>query len=179
MSVRPLLIRPLEARDETTVRGWLAVFLRQHQDWWAAGYGLTGYGQLPLAALPELVERDWQELEQAAASVHSLVALLEPGGLEPGGQAAGIVRAGVRADRTMGFQIGVLQWIYVAPEVRGQGGADKLMRCALAWMDTRNVAGREVFVTALNPAAVALYRRHGFEVADYRMLARAVPPTEF
>ncbi|MGY2893641.1 GNAT family N-acetyltransferase [Deinococcus sp. UYEF24] len=173
MSIRPPIIRPLDSRDETTVRGWLAVFLRQHQDWWAAGYGLAGYGQPPLAALPELVERDWQELEQAAASAHSLVAVLELGG-----EAVGIVRAGVRADRTMGFQIGVLQWIYVAPEARGQGGADELMRHALAWMDTRNVAGREVFVTALNPAAVALYRRHCFEVADYRMLARAVPPTE-
>ena len=42
-------------------------------------------------------------------------------------------------------------------------------------MDAQNVSGREVFVTALNPAAVALYRRYGFEVADYRMLARAGP----
>ena len=161
-------VRPLHANDEATVRGWLAVFLRQHQDWWAAGYG-----QLPQAALPELVERDWQELEQAAASPSSLV-----GVLEVGGQAAGIVQAGVRADRTMGFQIGVLQWIYVAPERRGQGLADQLMRHALAWMDTRNVSGHEVFVTALNPAAVALYRRHGFEVADHRMLAplRSVKP---
>ena len=170
MSGRPSITRPLEPRDEATVRGWLAVFLRQHQDWWAAGYG-----QLPQAALPELVERDWQELEQAAASPHSLVAVFEAGGLEVGGQAAGIVRAGIRADRTMGVQIGVLQWIYLAPEVRGQGGADDLMRHALAWMDTRNVSGREVFVTALNPAAVALYRRHGFEVADHRMLAPLRP----
>ena len=130
--------------------------------------------------MPELVERDWQELEQAAASPRSLVAVLEVGGLEMGGpevgsQMAGIVRAGLRADRTMGFQIGVLQWIYLAPEARGRGGADELMRHALAWMDARNVSGREVFVTVLNPAAVALYRRHGFEVADYRMLARAGP----
>ncbi|WP_407538417.1 GNAT family N-acetyltransferase [Deinococcus radiomollis] len=158
-------VRPLHANDEATVRGWLEVFLRQHQDWWAAGYGLP-----PAAFLPELVERDWQELEQAAASPSSLV-----GVLEVGGQAAGIVQAGVRADRTMGFQIGVLQWIYVVPERRGQGLADQLMRHALAWMDTRNVSGHEVFVTALNPAAVALYRRHGFEVADHRMLAPLRP----
>lgn len=168
MNIRPPITRALEPRDEATVRGWLAVFLRQHQDWWAAGYG-----QPPLVALPELVERDWQELEQAAASPHSLVAVLEVGG-----QAAGIVRAGIRADRTMGFQIGVLQWIYVVPELRGQGGADALMRHALAWMDTQNVSGREVFVTALNPAAVALYRRHGFEVADHRMLAPVTQPVK-
>ena len=163
-------VRPLHANDEATVRGWLEVFLRQHQDWWAAGYD-----RQPLAALPELVERDWQELEQAAASPQSLVAVLEVGGLEVGGQVAGIVQAGVRADRTMGFQIGVLQWIYVAPERRDQGLADQLMCHALAWMDTRNVSGREVFVTALNPAAVVLYRRHGFEVADHRMLAPLRP----
>ncbi|WP_407570200.1 GNAT family N-acetyltransferase [Deinococcus altitudinis] len=160
--------RQLEPRDEATVRGWLTVFLRQHQDWWAAGYDRS-----PAATLPELVERDWQELVQAAASPQRLVAVLDVGG-----QAAGIVQAGVRADRSMGFQIGVLQWIYVAPEARGQGLADRLMRHALDWMDAQGVSGREVFVTALNPAAVRLYERHGFGVADYRMLARAVPPTE-
>lgn len=154
-------IRPLEASDELPVRQWLAGYLAEHQRWWA-----QSYGRAPTADVNELVERDWHELEQASQAVKSLVAVLEQGG-----QAAGIVRAGQRADRFQGFQIGVLQWIYVAPGHRGQGLADALMTRALAWMDAQGVSGREVFVTALNPAAVALYRRHGFEVADYRMLA--------
>ncbi len=153
-------IRPLQAGDESQVRLWLAAYLAEHQRWWA-----QGYGRAPTADLTELVERDWQELQQASHSEKHLVAVLE---LE--NQAVGIVQAGQRADRFQGFVIGVLQWIYVAPEHRGQGVADELMRRALAWMDTQQVSGREVFVTALNPAAVALYRRHGFEVADYRML---------
>ncbi len=163
-----MTLRPLKAADEARVRGWLAAFHQQHQEWWAAGYG-----QRPLADAAGLVEREWQELDLAAGSPHSLVAVIEADG-----RAAGIVQAGVRADRTMGFQIGVLQWIYLEPAARSQGLADRLMRHALAWMDQQGVYGREVFVTALNPAAVRLYRRHGFEVADHRMLAPAPPILE-
>lgn len=156
-------IRGLEARDEAQVRVWLEAHLRQHQAWWAAGYGREAD-----ASMSELVEREWHDLEEAARSAQRLVAVLEQDG-----QAAGVVLAGVRADRTVGLKLGVLQWIFVAPESRGRGHADTLMAHALAWMDAQGVGGREVFVTALNPAAVALYRRHGFEVADYRMLGRA------
>jgi len=163
-------IRPLQADDEGRVRQWLAAYLADHQRWWA-----QGYGREPSADLTELAQRDWHELEQASRSDRHLVAVLELEGSDGRGQAAGIVRAGQRADHFQGFVIGVLQWIYVAPQGRGQGLADTLMAHALAWMDAQNVSGREVFVTALNPAAVALYRRHGFEVADYRMLARAGP----
>jgi ribosomal protein S18 acetylase RimI-like enzyme len=159
-------LRPLRADDEATVRVWLAAFLAQHQSWWAGGYG-----RAPVAELNELVEREWQEVQVAAGSGRSLVAVLEEGG-----RPLGTVQAGVRADRTLGFQIGVLQWIYLDPEARGRGLADDLMRRALAWMDAQGVSGREVFVTALNPAAARLYRRHGFEVADYRMLAPAPGP---
>ena len=159
-------IRPLQADDEPQVRQWLVAYLADHQRWWA-----QGYGRKATADLTELARSDWHELEQASHSDRHLVAVLERGG-----QAAGIVQAGQRADRFQGFQIGVLQWICVDPARRGQGVADELMRHALAWMDAQEVCGREVFVTALNPAAVALYRRHGFEVADYRMLAAGAGP---
>ena len=164
-----MTLRPLLLSDEATVRGWLAVFLAQHQAWWS-----EGYGRAPQVNSAELVEREWQELQAAAASERRLVAVLEGPG--PGGSGPiplGIVQAGVRADRTLGFQIGVLQWIYLDPEARGRRLADELMRRALAWMDAQGVSGREVFVTVSNPAAVRLYRRHGFEVADHRMLAAA------
>jgi ribosomal protein S18 acetylase RimI-like enzyme len=190
-------IRPLQAEDEPIIRAWLKVFLIQHLHWWGEGYGHESVSDLSL-----LVERDWQELKQASQSHKHLVGVLEmpgkevpgkevPGKEVPGkdgaGQAVGIVRVGLREDRSLGFQIGVLQWIYVDPAQRGRGLgghglrahglgghglADQLMVHALSWMDAQQVSGREVFVTALNPAAVALYRRHGFEVADYRMLAR-------
>ncbi len=158
-------LRSLEPRDEARVRGWLEAHLSQHQAWWAAAYGREA-----AAPMSELLEREWHDLQEASQSPQRLVAVAEQNG-----QATGIVLAGVRADRTMGLQIGVLQWIFVAPEGRGQGNADALMTHALAWMDARDVKGREVFVTALNAAAVSLYRRHGFEVADYRMLARVNP----
>jgi ribosomal protein S18 acetylase RimI-like enzyme len=84
----------------------------------------------------------------------------------------GIVSARKQPDRFMGFEVGILSWIYVDPLARGRGIADALMEATGAWMNEQGVEGRQVYVTIGNEAAVSLYRRHGYKAADYRMLAR-------
>ena len=156
-----LRLRSLLPSDRPAVAGWLAVYLAEHQAWWT-----RAYGQAPTSELSALVARDWQELEEAASDTGRLVAVAELDGAP-----LGIVQARTRPDRYMGFRVGVLDWIYVDAAARGRGVSGQLMTHALAWMDAQDVQGREVFVTAENTAAVALYRRHGFAVVDFRMLA--------
>ena len=143
------------------MEAWLAAYLAEHQAWWT-----RAYGQAPVSTVSELVARDWHDLESAASDAERLVAVAEQGGAP-----LGIVQAKTRVDRYMGFRVGVLDWIYVDAAARGRGVSGRLMAHALAWMDTQEVRGREVFVTAENASAVALYRRHGFTVVDFRLLA--------
>ncbi|GGQ93505.1 GNAT family N-acetyltransferase [Deinococcus ruber] len=154
-------LRALQSSDRPAVEAWLSAYLTDHLTWWT-----HAYGQAPVSDVAALVARDWQELSEAAAGGERLVVVAEQDG-----ELLGIVRAGTRTDRYMGFRIGVLEWIYVGAAARGRGVSGHLMTHALAWMDTQDVQGREVFVTAENGAAVALYRRYGFRTVDFRMLA--------
>ncbi|ULH16093.1 GNAT family N-acetyltransferase [Deinococcus sp. KNUC1210] len=153
-------LRSLQPSDRSAVEAWLSAYLTDHLDWWT-----RAYGQAPVSDVSALVARDWQEVSEAAGAGR-LVAIAELDAVP-----VGIVRAATRTDRSMGFRIGVLEWIYVAAAARGQGVSSVLMTHALAWMETQDVRGFEVFVTAENGAAVALYQRHGFRTVDFRMLA--------
>ena len=153
--------RPLLSSDRAAVEAWLGAYLAEHQAWWT-----RASGQAPVSELSALVARDWHDLEDAASDSARLVAVAELDGVP-----LGIVQAKTRVDRYMGFRVGVLDWICVDTAARGRGVSGALMSHALAWMDAQDVRGREVFVTAENAAAVALYRRHGFTVVDFRMLA--------
>lgn len=153
-------LRPLKENDRATVTAFLTSYLQQHLDWWSAAYQTTP--QLPLS---ELVERDWQELLAASDNPRAWVRVLELNGA-----VQGIVFAELQTERYMGVLVGSLSWIYVAETVRGKGAAKTLMAAVQQWFEAHDVAGTQVFVTAENAAAVALYQRFGYQLIDYRML---------
>ncbi len=47
------------------------------------------------------------------------------------------------------------------------------MSAALKWMGSRGCVGSEVYVSANNRAAVALYEKLGYQVSDMRLLRPA------
>lgn len=153
-----LPVRGLREADAPVVQAWLRTYLAEHLSWWQAAYG-----SLPASDLAELVGRDWQELIGADPDRQWVRVAGEH-------RAQGIVFAEKRRDRYMGFEVGVLSWIYVDETARGQGVSTALMTAAGDWMTAQGVRGREVFVTAQNTAAVRLYERHGYRVVDHRML---------
>ena len=156
------LLRRPEAGDEQVVGSWLRDYLVDHLNWWH-----EAYGRAPERSLSELVAEDWQALLEDGASDDAFVrVLVDPGPL-------GVVRARKQRDRYMGFDVGVLSWIFVDPSARGSGASGVLMEAADEWMATQGVGGRMVYVTASNGAAVDLYGRFGYRVIDYRMLAPA------
>ena len=155
-----LPVRAMREEDAPTVQAWLQTYLADHLAWWT-----RAYGRPPASELSGLVRRDWQELIGADPTRQWVRVAGEP-------RAQGIVFAEKRLDRYMGFEVGVLSWIYVDADARGQGVSSALMTAAGAWMTAQGVGGREVFVTAQNAAAVRLYERHGYQVVDHRMLGR-------
>jgi ribosomal protein S18 acetylase RimI-like enzyme len=157
-------------QDEADVHVWLRAYLREHLRWWSGSTGPLWSDEAIDAHLAshDLVSRDWQEILKASTSARCFVQVLR--GVE-GGAPVGLVWAELGRDRVLKIRLGVLSWIYVAPEARGQGLAGRLLDAADGWMRDQQVAAREVFVTAANEAAVRLYTAHGYSVVDHRMLA--------
>jgi len=53
--------------------------------------------------------------------------------------------------------------LYVVPEARGRGIADRLVAAAIAWAQERHYERVQLYVTAANHAARQCYRRMGFQ----------------
>lgn len=155
-------LRTLRATDETTVKGWLRPYLAQHLTWWTAAYGAA-----PRYSLQDLVSREWDDLLAASCAPEGFVGVAEDA------RPLGVVYASLREDRYLGIPVGVLSWLYVAEEARGQGVSSVLMQAADGWMAAQGAEGREVFVTATNTPALKLYERFGYRVVDARMLGPA------
>lgn len=155
------------ATDAAPLADWLRDYLQRHRDWWAAAYGSP-----PQRDLDDLVAGEWDDLVEDAARPDHFVRLLapDPAPGAPQGEPLGVVHARLQACHFTALPLGVLAWIYVTPAARGAGAGDRLMTAAHAWMAARGVRGRQVYVTAANAAAVRLYERHGYRVADHRML---------
>lgn len=153
--------RLMSGNDEPVIRRWLSDYLQEHRRWWT-----KAYGRKPESTLESLVEHEWKRLLEATSSGTSFVRVAESS--EP----AGIVFARVQTDPFMGFQVGVLSWVYVDFAYRGRGVAGSLLEATHAWMDEQDVSGRQVYVTIENEGAVELYRRHGYSAVDFRMLGR-------
>ena len=56
--------------------------------------------------------------------------------------------------------------MWVRPLVRGEGVGSGLLEAALDWARLCSVSRAELWVTESNFAAVSLYKRHGFELAN-------------
>ncbi|MEO8184025.1 MAG: GNAT family N-acetyltransferase [Deltaproteobacteria bacterium] len=158
--------------DEFVVRGWMRLYLRQHLEWW-----LPKVGQVWTAAAIEarietvLLPRELEELRCSARESKALVAVLREGEAP-----LGLVYAEYRTDRYLDLRSGVLSWVYVVPERRGEGLARALLSYAHDWMIEQGCALREVFVTSANERAVALYVAEGYHSVDQRLLAPAERP---
>lgn len=154
-------LRAMTAEDEPLIRGWLSDYLQEHRRWWAKVYGRN-----PGSTLESLVEHEWKRLQEAASAGTGFVRVAA------GPAPLGIVFARVQPDPFMGFQVGVLSWVYVDAAQRGRGVAGSLLEATHTWMDAQGVRGRQVYVTIENEVAVELYRRHGYSAVDFRMLGR-------
>lgn len=89
-----------------------------------------------------------------------------------------------RGDRTLGFMwlsivstlvdpcVGYIKNIYVAPQLRGEGWAERLMAYADEWFSSRGCNRAALDATCTNDRAVGLYEKCGFEVVRYRMEKR-------
>lgn len=156
------MLRNLLAEDHATIQVWQEDYVAQHIRWWENAYQTTAQN-----TPRQVAERDWQELMAATTRADQYVQVY-------GEKPLGIVYGRIRQDPYLGLPIGQLSWIYVDPESRGLGVVDHLIQGLFAWFSEQGVAGREVFVTAANPAAVRVYERHGFQVVDHRMLGPGI-----
>lgn len=170
MTLRPLHTGDLHlTRDKPAVYAWLRAHLRQHLEVWSRAAGMP-WTEAEIDARIDrggLLEREWERLAAASQDQDQLVAVAREGL-----RAVGIVHARAQQDRYLALPIGVLAWIFVEPVSRGSGASDLLITTAHDWMRERGLPAVELFVTADNAPALALYRRHGYETADHRLIAR-------
>lgn len=156
-------------RDKPAVYAWLRAFLRGHLATASRAAG-TPWSDARIDERIDrggLLAREWQALADASQAEDQLVAVAREGA-----RAVGIVHAMEQQDRYLGLRLGALSWIFVEPVSRGSGAGDLLMEAAHDWMRQRGLAAAEIFVTADNTPALALYRRHGYAVADHRLIVR-------
>lgn len=74
------------------------------------------------------------------------------------GEPAGILSSRVDPDS----KVMTAEAVWVAPEARGQGVAEELLRSAMAWAKEAGARRAELWVNQGNSATRSLYRRAGF-----------------
>jgi len=159
--------------DAKEIMPWVESYLVEHLRWWSEA--VTGSPWSTEHAERHMEEHDltgahWRDLLRANESKDCFVKVACDADLP-----LGVVSVEIREDRYLRAPMGVISWLYVAPAYRRRGLALRLLEAADGWMTWRDVAGRELFVTAANEAAVEAYRKRGYEVVDHRMLG--APPT--
>jgi GNAT superfamily N-acetyltransferase len=166
-----MTITPLRQSDEISVREWARDYLRAHLRHHAEHYGpsLTGDAELD-AHIDEhdLVSALWHDVLHADYGDSELVAVLREHHLP-----FGLILAEVRMEPFLRLPVGVVRWIYVAPEQRGKQYARLLLEAAHDWMQKRGVRARETTLAAGNQAAQALYRKLGYAPLEVRLAAPA------
>lgn len=158
---------PLMRSDAPHVQRWLHDHLRAHLRRWAKAYKL-GWSEQTIAQHIQrhrMIEEAWRDVLRAGSQEHRHLAVARST-LAP----LGLVQMSTRKDRYLKLDVGVLQWLYVAPQARGGGVADALMRESQRWLTSRGLERSEVHVTASNTPAVKVYARHGYAPTDWRML---------
>ena len=164
-------LRNLEPKDQDILEGWLRDYLHHHISWWSKGAEGVAWPDDKIQAHMEehdLVAAEWRNLMRASTAQENFVRVAHDGT-----GVAGVVWAEVKKDRYLCSSMGVISWIYADPERRRAGIGSLLLEACDAWMSWRGVSGRTLHVTAANKAACALYRQHGYQVSDHRLLGTA------
>jgi len=162
-------IDQLRSTDEPALRCWIADYLFSQLTQWGR-WAMPTWSASDIndhIAGNNLIEKEWREILEASADSARFVSVARLGV-----DAVGVVYAESRRDRYLCAKLGVLSWIYVAPDFRRGRIGCALLASAKRWMVSSSLTMAEVFVTASNPAAIALYSRAGFDSVDNRMLLR-------
>jgi ribosomal protein S18 acetylase RimI-like enzyme len=110
-----------------------------------------------VARQPEEYWRDWVDAAAAGTTRRLFVA-------EQGDRWLGAVGCHLRVDRSEAQLISM----WVAPDARGTGLAQELIRAVAAWARERGCAGVFLFVQEANAPARRLYERAGFKATGER-----------
>jgi ribosomal protein S18 acetylase RimI-like enzyme len=86
-----------------------------------------------------------------------------------GGIIVGYTWLALRHEPVMGTQVGVIREIYLVPEMRGSGLADKMMNYALDWFRVHGAKIHRLDVTSSNDRAIKFYEKFGFKVFRVEM----------
>ncbi len=151
VSVRAATLRDLDALAELS-----EAFTTEH---------LASWGSESLEPWPR------GKIKAALQSRDSAVYLGFVGGTPAGFSGGGVVRADKRT------QIGRIHAVYVVPDRRGSGVAEKLVRALIDGLADRGAAGLELLVATGNAPAQAFFARLGFGDGD-RLMAIDLPERE-
>ena len=94
--------------------------------------------------------------------------------LEDEGKVQGFIWIEVRGtmiDPAMGY----VKNVYVAPELRGQGYGQMLLRVADEWFKSQGCTKAALDVSVCNERAIQCYKEAGYEITRYRMEKRYQP----
>lgn len=162
-----VFVRPMCKSDEACLRSWLAIFLQSQLASWAQSLKLNWSDAFIKARLAQtgLIDSEYSELASAGEDPLKFVRISIIDEV-----AVGVVYAETRIDRYLSEEIGVVSWIFVAPDSRKTGVAKQLMGDALNWMSEKGLLATELFVTNANSAALQLYENVGYMKVDTRML---------
>jgi len=88
--------------------------------------------------------------------------------IDEGRQAAGFLWTAVIATM-VDPRVGYLKNVYVAPHLRGQGWAQRLLSVADQWFRAQGLTRVELDASVCNPQAVSTYEQWGYRATRLRM----------
>jgi RimJ/RimL family protein N-acetyltransferase len=138
------------------------------------------YTLLTPAEMDDVCERMPRRVAEALDAHDALYLIAEP--LDDANAGTGEVVADftIRVEDYERLRHAARLGVEVAPAFRGVGLGDAMMRIAMDWALSRPDLRRvELWVYADNTLAIALYRKHGFEVEGTRRMAMQWKPGDF
>lgn len=154
-------IDSIQVSDKEAICQWFRQFLQNHFTWWKNCY------HPHVEPRKRLDEKQWTMLIQASTDPLQLVKIAR----NDLGTAVGVLWAVIKEDEWFECRVGQIYWIDIASDCKKRGIGTQLMQAAEEWFQNMHVQGRRVFVATANEPAIQLYRKFGYEVSDYRMLA--------
>lgn len=155
------IIDDIQPSDKEAVCLWFRQFLQDHLKWWKGCY------HTHVAPKEGLDEKQWLMLTQAQTDPLQLVKIAR----NDMGAPIGIIWAVIKDDEWFECRIGQIYWMAIAFDSKKRGVGTQLMQVTEAWFQSMHVQGKRLFVSTANEPAIQLYRKFGYAVSDYRMLA--------